>query len=183
MGTFDKERFEPLGTASTDDMLALLSQGPVTLQNTPLASRPSVVQPVVGTLSGFDLDDRPLVTLRAVLPGEVVRARTAVTLTRDSVGRAVIVFCEDMDPYRPIIIGVVEDCVKASRGDAQGTLPVRVQADDQRYVISAKREIVLRCGDASITLTRAGKVIIQGKYIVSRSAGYNKIKGAVVDIN
>jgi hypothetical protein len=43
--------------------------------------------------------------------------------------------------------------------------------------------VVLRCGDASITLTQAGKVIIRGNYIVSRSSGYNKIKGAAVDIN
>jgi len=42
---------------------------------------------------------------------------------------------------------------------------------------------VLRCGDASITLTRAGKVVIQGNYILSRSSGYNKIKGAAIDIN
>jgi hypothetical protein len=49
--------------------------------------------------------------------------------------------------------------------------------------VSAEREIVLRCGDASITLTRAGKVIIKGRYVVSRSTGYNKIKGATVDIN
>jgi uncharacterized protein (DUF2345 family) len=58
-----------------------------------------------------------------------------------------------------------------------------VQADDERVTIEAGREIVLRCGDAAITLTRAGKVIIKGSYVVSRSTGYNKIKGAAVDIN
>jgi hypothetical protein len=61
--------------------------------------------------------------------------------------------------------------------------PVAVQADGDRYEISAEREIVLRCGDSSITLTRAGKVIIKGNYILSRSTGYNKIKGAAIDIN
>ena len=60
---------------------------------------------------------------------------------------------------------------------------VVVQADGQRHVITAEREIVLRCGDASITLTRAGRVIIKGRYILSRSTGYNKIKGAAIDIN
>ena len=49
--------------------------------------------------------------------------------------------------------------------------------------MDAEREIVLRCGDSSITLTRAGKVIIKGKYILNRSSGYNKIKGAAVEIN
>jgi hypothetical protein len=50
-------------------------------------------------------------------------------------------------------------------------------------VIEAEREIILKCGEASITLTRAGKVIIRGNYILSRSTGYNKIKGAAIDIN
>jgi uncharacterized protein (DUF2345 family) len=58
-----------------------------------------------------------------------------------------------------------------------------VQADDERVVVTAEREIVLRCGDASITLTRAGKVLIKGTYVLSRARGYNKIKGAAVDIN
>jgi len=60
---------------------------------------------------------------------------------------------------------------------------VYVQADDDRLVLSAEREIVLRCGDASVTLSRAGKVVIEGRYVVSRSSGYNKVKGASVEIN
>ena len=50
-------------------------------------------------------------------------------------------------------------------------------------MLTAEREIVLKCGEASITLTRAGKVLIKGTYVLSRSSGYNKIKGAAVDIN
>jgi hypothetical protein len=60
---------------------------------------------------------------------------------------------------------------------------MQVQADGERQVITAEREIVLKCGHASITLTRAGKVIIKGTYVLSRSSGYNKIKGAAIDIN
>jgi hypothetical protein len=32
-------------------------------------------------------------------------------------------------------------------------------------------------------LTRAGKVVIKGRYVVSRSSGDNKVKGASVEIN
>jgi hypothetical protein len=60
---------------------------------------------------------------------------------------------------------------------------VRAEIDGERRVIEAEREIVLRCGDASITLTRAGKVIIRGTYILSRSSGYNRMKGAAIDLN
>jgi uncharacterized protein involved in type VI secretion and phage assembly len=99
------------------------------------------------------------------------------------VGADVVVLFDHGDPRKPIIVGVVQD-FSSPVGDADQTpQKVSIQADDERFVVSAEREIVLRCGDASITLTRAGKVIIKGNYIVSRSTGYNKIKGAAIDIN
>ena len=55
--------------------------------------------------------------------------------------------------------------------------------DDQRLELKAEREIVLRCGKASITLTRAGKILLRGAYIFSRSTGVNKIKGGSVQLN
>jgi len=82
----------------------------------------------------------------------------------------------------PIIMGVMEP-QQQIREVCSAEPDINVQVDDERYVIQAEREIVLRCGDASITLTRAGKVIIKGNYILSRSTGYNKIKGAAIDIN
>jgi hypothetical protein len=42
---------------------------------------------------------------------------------------------------------------------------------------------VLRCGKASITLTSAGKVLIRGTYVLSRSSGVNKIKGGSIQLN
>jgi hypothetical protein len=86
------------------------------------------------------------------------------------------------DPRRPIIIGVLQERAIARDPGGQQRL-VSIDTDNDRMVVSAEREIVLRCGDASITLTRAGKVTIKGNYILSRSTGYNKIKGAAIDIN
>jgi hypothetical protein len=57
------------------------------------------------------------------------------------------------------------------------------EVDGERLVFTAKKEIVLRCGKASITLTRAGKVLIRGIYLLSRSSGVNRIKGGSVQIN
>ena len=53
----------------------------------------------------------------------------------------------------------------------------------ERLELTAEREIVLRCGEASLTLTRAGKIILRGTYVLSRSSGVNKIKGGSVQIN
>ena len=60
---------------------------------------------------------------------------------------------------------------------------VEVDADGERLVVSAKEQIVLLCGQASITLTKAGKVLIQGTYVSTRSSGVNRVKGASVQIN
>lgn len=55
--------------------------------------------------------------------------------------------------------------------------------DGQRIDLTAREQITLRCGKASITMTRAGKVIIRGTYVSSKSSGANRIKGGSVQIN
>jgi hypothetical protein len=117
------------------------------------------------------------------LPGELVAARTAIRLRREQIGATVVLVFERGDLHRPIVLGILQDTFPKQPDSEEGTRGVTVHADDERYEIKAEREIVLRCGDASITLTRAGKVIIKGNYVLTRSTGPNKIKGAVVDIN
>jgi uncharacterized protein (DUF2345 family) len=60
---------------------------------------------------------------------------------------------------------------------------VDVEADGERLVVSARQQLVLRCGKARITLTRAGKVLVEGTYISSRSSGVNRIRGGSVHLN
>lgn len=149
--------------------------------------------PVVARLQGFDLDDRPLLAGLTACPGELVTARTAVPLGRGMLGQQVVVLFEQGDPRLPIVMGVLghklrDEQVKtvgvaASEVASEANGEVAVLADGVRQVIEAERELVLRCGEASITLTRAGKVIIEGNYILSRSRGHNKMKGAAIDIN
>jgi hypothetical protein len=131
-------------------------------------------------LIGFDPADRPLIRYQRQLPGEQFAARSIVGLRQAHIGSQVVVMGEDGDLRLPIVMGVLQ---RDARAERYPPAPVTVQSDGERQVISAEREIILRCGDASITLTRAGKVIIKGTYVLSRSSGYNKIKGAAVDIN
>lgn len=53
----------------------------------------------------------------------------------------------------------------------------------KHLVLTAEEDVTIRCGASSITLTAAGKIIIRGKYIVSRSSGVQRIKGGSVQIN
>lgn len=143
---------------------------------------PGLPSAVTARLHGFDLEDRPLLGQVPGLAGEIVAARTTVPLQRAHIGATVVVVFEDGQVRRPIVLGVIADTTRAA-ATAITSPAVSVQQDDQRLVLSAEREIVLRCGSASVTLTRAGKVLIKGTYVLSRSSGYNRIKGAAVDIN
>jgi hypothetical protein len=138
---------------------------------------------VTGRIHGFDLDDQPLLVGLPGLGHEVVVTRTTVPLLRRHIGATVVVIFDQGDVRQPIVIGVLHDGRSTASTSLAAAPLVSAEVDDQRIVLTAEREIVLRCGDASITLTRAGKVLIKGTYILSRSSGCNKIKGAAVDIN
>lgn len=158
------------------------------LQNKPMSSAvpagASLSGVVLGRLVGFDLLEQPLVGDVPGLAGQVLAARSAVVLRRAMLGRQVVLVFEQGDQPVPIVLGVIEAHPLHDPQPAPvGAAPVALEVDGERRVIEAEREVVLRCGDASITLTRAGKVIIRGHYILSRSTGYNKIKGAAIDIN
>jgi hypothetical protein len=108
-------------------------------------------------------------------------ARSTVDLAGRHVGRQVLLVFDQADPARPIVIGVLQ-------GDpgwplADPPAQVQVDADGQRVLVSARDELVLRCGKASITLTRAGKVLIQGTYVSSNSSGVNRLRGGSVQLN
>lgn len=140
----------------------------------------------IGELVGF-MDDG--VTPLVIYPGQpgsaAIAARMIPGLRGADIGRQVVLMFDAGAPTQPIIMG----CLQAQRSwpsaDELAEQPeqVAVEADGQRLVVSAREEIVLRCGQASITLTRAGKVLIKGTYLLSRSSGVNRIKGGSIQLN
>ncbi|EXI64482.1 MAG: hypothetical protein AW08_03671 [Candidatus Accumulibacter adjunctus] len=174
-----EDPFEPLVEKLASDEFAVFQQKTMA----PHAESAFSAGVTTARLHGFDLDERPLIGSLLQLPGEILTAQSTVPLWRAMVGSEVVVALESGDPFRPIILGVLQQQPNLLPEQAEGVRQVAIQADGERYVVTAEREIVLRCGDASITLTRAGKVIIKGNYILSRSTGCNKIKGAAIDIN
>lgn len=59
----------------------------------------------------------------------------------------------------------------------------KLSIDGKRIVLEGTEEIMLKCGDASITLTKSGKIMIRGKYLLNRSTGVNRILGGSVQVN
>jgi Domain of unknown function (DUF6484) len=174
-----KDPFEVVLLDEETDEFARLRRRPVAVTEAPAVAIPGAV---TAQLQDFGIDERPLLAGLPRLGDELVPARTAVPLRRRHIGSTVVVLFEHNDVRRPIVMGVVQDAGRDAAVHADGD-DVVVQRDDERLVLRAEREITLRCGDASITLTRAGKVIIKGRYVVSHSSGCNKIKGAAVEIN
>lgn len=130
---------------------------------------------VIGKLIGLSESGKPLVDYALNTHNKPLSSRTTVNLDKDYVGRNIALMFEDGDPQKPIIMGLIHQ--------PEDLQPVVAEVDGERKTLTAKKEIVLRCGKASITLTRAGKIIIRGTYLLNRSSGVNKIKGGSVQIN
>ena len=95
--------------------------------------------------------------------------------------RALAILTADPVP-RWMLIGLVRDRVGNEARDARpGALQVVVDGESVR--LAADHDLVLSCGQASLTLRYDGKVVISGTHIVSASRGPNRIKGASVAIN
>lgn len=141
--------------------------------------------PRVGRVVGVAEDGTPRVECEGggPVPARLFATVDPVTLTE---GAEVLLFFDRSDPRRPIIAGVLAPQVPSgprSAESAHADLPDFVNVDGRRVSIEGKEEIVLRCGAASITLRKNGKVVIVGTFVESRSAGVQRIKGATVKVN
>lgn len=137
---------------------------------------------VIGQLIALTDDGRtPLVCYPGQPGTAALPARTLVDLHGAHLGQAVALMCANGAPNRPIVMGVLREA--AGWPLSQRPDQVEVDADGERLLISAREQLVLRCGKASITLTKAGKVLIQGAYLLSRSSGVNRIKGGSLQLN
>jgi hypothetical protein len=131
---------------------------------------------VIGTLLELDVIGSPRVDYPGNASGPL-SARTLIALESSQGGREVALMFEDGDASKPIVVGVLH---RPGRPDPK---PTQVELDGERLVLTGRKEVVLRCGKASITLTRAGKVLLRGAYLSSNSTGVHRIRGGSVQIN
>jgi len=107
--------------------------------------------------------------------------KTIIEFTPEHEGSEVLVVFDGGDSSKPIVTGFVKAVIDDNRVNLD---KVEIEKDKKEtLVLEADKEIVLKCGKSSITLTRAGKVLIRGAYLLSRSSGINRIKGGSVHLN
>ncbi len=121
----------------------------------------------LGRFIGFGPDNQALVTYPQSPCRGPLSARSTLPLSSADFDREVALLFEAGDPQRPIIMGLMRSPVEAASEptpmSGSETPDASARVDGERVVFNAEQEIVLRCGQASITLTRAGKIILRGK--------------------
>lgn len=137
---------------------------------------------VIGSVASVNELGIPRVDYSGNGSPEPREARTTAVLNQEHVGRRVVLAFEGGRTDSPIVLGVVHDPLVELITANDKPAPDAV-VDDERVVLTAEKEIVLKCGDASITLRKDGKVLIRGAHLLSRSSGPNRVKGASVQIN
>ncbi|MEE9356148.1 MAG: DUF6484 domain-containing protein [Methylococcaceae bacterium] len=135
---------------------------------------------VIGVLMSFTEAGLPLVAFPGNQSKTGLVAHSTSVFNQNDIGCQVALLFEGGDSQRPIVIGRIQHPEEIVQPSEQ---TICAELDNERIEFIAKKEIVLRCGKASLTLTKAGKIILRGSYVLSRSTGVNRIKGGSVQIN
>lgn len=110
----------------------------------------------------------------SVSDGELVRSAR--------LGRRALVLRAAGEPPRYVLAGFVRERVSARARDAREP-QVEASVDGETVTVAGRRKVEISCGKSRIVLHADGRVEISGSYLLTRSRGPLKIKGAVVDIN
>lgn len=149
---------------NTQSLESLLPSGP-----TALPSRIDGV--VIGRI--HTVRENGSVEVRVTGIAASVPARSLVPLSISDQGRPVALSFEQGDPSRPLVMGLIWQ---------DAPLP-SLAAVPERQLITAEHEVVIQCGEASITLTHDGKILLRGVYVSSQAKGTNRVKGGSVRMN
>jgi hypothetical protein len=164
---------------------------------------------LIGRLEAIDETGSALVSLPHMPLFQQRIALTTIPILPQHIGRQVaLMFTQGADP-KPIITGLIysplqqvlesmltnaekgedldelvfaEPLVKSAKA-TQSSAENSIYIDGKQLVLEGQEEVVLRCGEASITLNQNGKISIRGKYLLSRATGVNRILGGSVQVN
>jgi Domain of unknown function (DUF6484) len=162
---------------------------------------------LLAKLDAIDESGRPLVSVSHIPEFNSRPALATVPVLPQHIGRQVALMFTHGAASQPVVIGFIHsplsqilDVVLTSTESNQENSDEVVFAerlpqsksddntetlhiDGKRILLEGREEVVLRCGESSITLNANGKISIRGKYLLSRSSGVNRILGGSVQVN
>lgn len=150
---------------------------------------------LLGTLAGFDEQGRPLIRVALDDQWHTLATTPVIPVSRSDLGRQSVVMLPGVSFTAPLLMGFVHTPLSMALSQSEkpdGVLnedesdAYSVEVDEEparELILEGKEKVVLRCGAASITLTEAGKIILRGEHLVSRSCGVNRILGASIQMN
>jgi len=171
------------------------------------ASSTETAEPIwgarMGWLVGADGAGLPLVDFPGNRRGPLVARRTVplqpeLLQAAASTRPGVVLMFENGDARLPLIVGLEQgssptpmldallsepEPESATEAPQPEAAPMEAHVDGKCVTIEGADEVVLKCGQASITLRRNGKLIIRGTYVETHSSGVNRIKGGSVQVN
>lgn len=141
---------------------------------------------ISGHLDG--VDDEGRVNFRPEGSGKRFQVAVGIPLSDDEVvkaarlgRRALVLPTADKHP-RLVLISLLRERVSVNARDANpGELKVKL--DGETISLTARTQIELVCGKSRILLHANGRIELSGSYLLSRSRGPVKLKGATVEIN
>jgi len=147
----------------------------------------------LGELLGFSPQGYPVIAR----PGHEgpIEVPTTVALGRDDVGSVVLLTFVEGREDQPLVTGRLQPPLPPETppppgpgGDQPLAMlsadgPLQLEANGEVVTIEAERELVLRCGKASLRLRRDGFVELRGVDVVSRASRANWIRGGSVALN
>jgi hypothetical protein len=169
-------------------MMKARTRKPIAARRTTPAAVRRTIAPVAGAqvclgrLVGWD-DRGPLVAFEGG-PREPVRARLTTTGAQLrpklplAPGHEVVLLVDPRPRQPPVLLGFLQPL-----HPSEGPSDLEARVDGRRVELEGHDEVVLRCGEASITLRRNGRVVINGVQVETRARGVNRIKGGSVAIN
>ena len=155
---------------------------------------------VLGKITSIDALGQPMVDFLQNITNKPISAITTLPLEQSHVSRQVALLFNQGDFSQPIVTGLIHSPLQVMLDNYQQNeitmvessknveLVGNIKADDvcidgKKITLEAKDEMVFKCGQSSITLTKEGKVLIRGKYLLNRSSGVNRIMGGSVQVN
>ncbi len=158
---------------------------------------------IIGVVQSINIKGEPCVDFPGNRHIDPLTAISTISITSQHVGKNIAILFSKGNLNSPIIMGLIHNplnemlekfnqqtisTVENNVVDSNVLLESEAGLDDvlidgNKITFEAKDIIELKCGESSIILSKAGKILIKGKYLLNEASGVNRIRGGSVQVN